>query len=504
MEKVSRVLLKIFKVLFGITVGYLFVCSLFVTATHEVFENGYKQEFSRVTAINPFVSIAMLILGIIVIYLFNIFLDKRKNLNIDRLTIIVSALSFILSVIYINLVHSIPAADQEFCLTAATQMNAGDYVAFERGKYLSNYPHLLGFVALERLLFKVFGDGNFMAVRYLNALVVPLIVYFGSKITGLITNEDKKARAFYLLFAGTCLPVFGYTLYVYGDMSGLAFSVVSIYMFLSALKDGKVRYYIGLFAFIALAIAMRKMALIVPIAMLVVMVLKLISGFNKRNLVTTALIVASIVCSLTCVKLIYLPNKVAENASIPTAATVDMGFNENGDYFGWYNYYELDILYANDCDEQLTKQQAWEEIKTIHVPQMLKHPKYAANFYFKKINSQWQSPMFQSIVSNANLYGLQNKFTMSLFFGTLGNIFDTYMKAYQMLLYLCMVLYIIFFVRKDEPYENFVIPIAMFGGFLLQIIWEAKGRYCFPYFVMLLPVFALSAKNIAENIKVKR
>ena len=93
---------------------------------------------------------------------------------------------------------------------------------------------------------------------------------------------------------------------------------------------------------------------------------------------------------------------------------------------------------------------------------------------------------------------------MSLFFGTLGNIFDTYMKAYQMLLYLCMVSYIIFFVRKDEPYENFVIPIAMFGGFLLQIIWEAKGRYCFPYFVMLLPVFALSAKNIAENIKVKR
>lgn len=504
MDKISQGLLKVFKILFALTVGFLFISSLFVTATHEVLQNGYKQEFSRISLTNPLLSIALLIIGIVFIYFFNKFLDKHKDLNINRLTVIVTILSFVVSILYINLVHTIPAADQEFCVTAASQINAGDFTSFEKGNYIANYPHLLGFVAFERLLFKLFGDGNFRAVRYFNAFMVPLIVFFGSKITGMLSNEDKKAITFYLFFSLTCFPIIGYTLFVYGDLAGTAFSVVSVYMFLKVLKRGKVGYYIGLCLFIITSITMRKMAIIVPIAMIVVILLRLISKFNKRDLLTGVLIIGSTVFSLFYAGLFYLPNKPAENASVPALATIDMGFNENGFFCGWYNYYELDIHYENDCDESLTNKQAWEEIKTVHIPKMVKHPRYATHFYFNKINSQWQSPMFQSVVSNANLYGLQNSFTMSLFFGKIGKLFDGYMKAYQILFYLCMSLYIIFFVKKEEPYENFVMAIAMFGGFLLQILWEAKGRYCFPYFVILLPVFAISAKKVAEAIKVKK
>ncbi|MCR4933236.1 MAG: hypothetical protein K6A29_03495 [Lachnospiraceae bacterium] len=503
MSKLSQGLLKIFRILFGLTVGFLFISSLFVTATHEVFENGGKQEFAHVTQANFLISIVMLVCGIVFLFLFNKLLKNHKDINVDRLTVIVSFISLIISIIYINTVHTVPAADQEFCVKAASEINAGNFHAFEKGNYLSNYPHLLGFVALERLLFKIFGDGNFASVRYLNALMVPLIVFFGSKITGILSDEDKRARVFFLFFSLTCLPIIGYTLYVYGDMLGIGLSVVSIYMFLKAVNTGKVGYYIGLAVSILLMIPMRKMLIVVPIAMLVVTVLRLIRKFEVKEIIISALIIISLVASLFYPKLFYLPEKPAENASVPTAATIDMGFNVNGDYYGWYNYYELDILYANDCDEEFTRQQAFEEIKTIHIPNLIKHHKFAANFYFNKINSQWQSPMFQAIVSNDNLYGLQNEVTMSIFFGKLGAIFDTYMKAYQILFYLCMALYILFFVKKEEPIENYVIPIAMFGGFLVQLLWEAKARYCFPYFVLLLPIFAVSAKKVADSIKVK-
>ncbi len=503
MSKLSQGLLKIFRILFGLTVGFLFISSLFVTATHEVFENGFKQEFARVTQANFLVSVLMLICGIAVCFLINKFLKNHKDINVDRLTIIVSLVSLIISIIYINMVHAIPAADQAFCVNAATQINAGDFSAFERGNYLSNYPHLLGFVALERLLFKIFGTENIMAVRYLNALMVPLIVFFGSKITGILSNEDKRARVFYLFFSLTCLPIIGYTLYVYGDMLGIGLSVVSVYMFLKAVNTGKIEYYIGLVVSMLLMIPMRKMLIVVPIAMLVVTALRMIRKFEVKEIIISALIIISMVVSLFYPKLFYLPEKPAENASVPTAATIDMGFNVNGDYYGWYNYYELDILYANDCDEEFTREQALEEIKTIHIPNLIKNPRFATKFYFNKINSQWQSPMFQAIVSNDNLYGLQNKVTMSIFFGKLGAILDTYMKAYQILFYLCMVLYIVFFVKKEEPIENYVIPIAMFGGFLVQLLWEAKARYCFPYVVLLLPIFAISARTIGEKIKFK-
>lgn len=34
-----------------------------------------------------------------------------------------------------------------------------------------------------------------------------------------------------------------------------------------------------------------------------------------------------------------------------------------------------------------------------------------------------------------------------------------------------------------------LLPFVYFiGGFLFQFIWEAKSRYCLPYFVFLIPV----------------
>ena len=36
-----------------------------------------------------------------------------------------------------------------------------------------------------------------------------------------------------------------------------------------------------------------------------------------------------------------------------------------------------------------------------------------------------------------------------------------------------------------------LLGIAFFGGFLFQLVWETKSRYCFPFFVFLLPLAAL-------------
>ena len=36
-----------------------------------------------------------------------------------------------------------------------------------------------------------------------------------------------------------------------------------------------------------------------------------------------------------------------------------------------------------------------------------------------------------------------------------------------------------------------LLGIAFFGGFLFQLVWETKSRYCFPFFVFLLPLAAV-------------
>ena len=51
-----------------------------------------------------------------------------------------------------------------------------------------------------------------------------------------------------------------------------------------------------------------------------------------------------------------------------------------------------------------------------------------------------------------------------------------------------------------------LLGIAFFGGFLFQLVWETKSRYCFPFFVFLLPLAAvgfITALRWAEDKSAK-
>ena len=45
-------------------------------------------------------------------------------------------------------------------------------------------------------------------------------------------------------------------------------------------------------------------------------------------------------------------------------------------------------------------------------------------------------------------------------------------------------------VYKKKKEILTIIPVAFIGGTLFHMIWEAKSRYVFPYFVFLIPIAA--------------
>jgi len=42
-------------------------------------------------------------------------------------------------------------------------------------------------------------------------------------------------------------------------------------------------------------------------------------------------------------------------------------------------------------------------------------------------------------------------------------------------------------VKKDSPILQHVLAVTIIGGFFFSIIYEAKARYIFPYYVMMFP-----------------
>ncbi len=496
MDRLSNILIKIFHYMFLILMAFLFVCSVFVTATHEHYENGSVQEFAKVTLNNVPLTVGLFLLGLAVVLLITRITDfclKKHDINTRVPALIVSILAAVLAILWINKTDIIPGADQAFCVQYASAINNGDYSAFEKGHYLSNYPHLWGTIAILRLLYKLFGDGNYDAFRYFTACTLPVLVYSGYKVTSILSEGNKKAEIFYLMAMLFNFPMYSYVLFVYGDLAGPAFGLLSLWMFLECLEKPNACKVVIFALSMFLAFALRKNVAIYAIAMLGVLVLRMIKKFKLKDLLLLVLIVASILFNTSIVKLFFLPEKLDESNSVPAAACIAMGFNWDNGYAGWYNYYELNIFAENDSDSDKASEAALNDIKSVYIPLYVHNPKYCLEFFFNKINSQWQSPMYQGIVTNNLLYGAQNDFVMSVYTGTFGKIFDTFMKAYQMLMYFFLTVLLFTNRKRNLPFSWYTPLIAVFGGFILSMFWEAKGRYILTYFFLLIPFFAMGA-----------
>ena len=57
-----------------------------------------------------------------------------------------------------------------------------------------------------------------------------------------------------------------------------------------------------------------------------------------------------------------------------------------------------------------------------------------------------------------------------------------------MIIYFGAFLYFVLAIDKENNVLQHLFAVALIGGFLFSIIWEAKARYMFPYYVMMLPM----------------
>ena len=77
------------------------------------------------------------------------------------------------------------------------------------------------------------------------------------------------------------------------------------------------------------------------------------------------------------------------------------------------------------------------------------------------------------------------------------------MNVLQSFVYAFSLLFFAIALIRDKENRSIVLTIGFIGGFLFSILWEASGRYAFPYFMLLIPLASGAAGTImetAENI----
>lgn len=393
-----------------------------------------------------------------------------------------------------------PIADQGMICAYANALNDGDFNGIWKGRYLARHDHLLGLTTLLRGLFLVFGRGNYMAFQYFNALMLPLIVFSGCQIVRKLSGNNGKVEMYYLVLIATCFPMYAYTAFVYGEVSSTAVVLAAAWLLLSCLEKFSVPKAVSLALIAGIAVQLRKNTLIILIAFGIVVLVRLLRKFDWKTLVTGLCVLAGVLLVQSMVKGIYRDVWDEEARAIPAFLYVAMGLHEPDGHPGWFDNY-VDIVFAENGDDvEVATEMAFENIKG-YLDRFREDPGYMWYFYKTKINTQWQAPMYQSIVMNNNIVREQSRIVQMIYNEEpLGGLIKLYMKAFQLFMYGCILLWLLTNWEKKMPIEKYVLLIAVFGGFLFSIIWEAKTRYIFPYLLLMIPYFSMGLKELTERL----
>lgn len=425
---------------------------------------------------------------------------KRKRLNL--ISIIISSFIFVVLLIWVLYTLIPPYWDQMQVYLDAQNFNNGDYSDMEY-TYLSMYPQQYGLIFFESLLLKIVNHYGFL--QGLNALFIALTIYLGTKLSVEISNS-AEAGFFGLCFLSTCFPLFYYVSFVYGDVFFIFSSVLVALLAVKFIKTGKPGYIIGGLATSLIMVPVRENSLIFLIALAILFVLYSMKNKSIRLIIVAPLFILLPLLSNKAIEG-YYENKGdidINEKEMPAINWIVMGLQ--GDPYseglvGYYNGFNYGVwsYYSGEKEAVI---EASKEVFDERIKEFKSNPKLAVTFFKVKAFEQWLDPFFESSQMTVSTDVDYNSIRLLYNSKTLG-IVRFYMNLFQTAVYLLAFIYIVFCMRRNNEFYSLVLAVGFIGGFLFSLIWEAKGRYTFPFFIMLIPLAASGLTSIINAVKHK-
>lgn len=474
----------------------LFLISLFITGSNN---QGLAIEYITFEYYS-FFYIALIAAAFgIVIFLLGLLYDKVfYKCNPNVLLGGACAISLLFGLYWVSSCGVAPQADQGEVVTCASLFNNGNFTPLHKGGYLAIYSHSLGLVTLMRGFFLIFGVGNYSSFQYFNTLMPPLIIFCGAQILRKLSRNDGLAEFYYLFLMLTCFPMYAYTPFVYGDLASTGTALLAAWFLLSCLEKFSLPKVIGLALASGIAVQLRKNTLIILIAFGIVVMISLFRKWKRETLITGLAILVGVVILQAVVNGIYRDVKDPKAEAMPAILWMSMGLHDTNGAPGWYDNYSYVMFTETDYDAETATQLAFEDIKE-HLNLFQKDPRYTLNFFMRKMSAQWQSPMYQCIVLNSNIARAQSRLVQMIYREEfLGQFVKWYMKAFQLFMYGSILFWLLSHRKDNMPIETYILLIAVFGGFLFSMIWEAKTRYILPYLLLMIPYFSMGIQELTK------
>ena len=402
----------------------------------------------------------------------------------------------------------------------------GDFTELtEPGGYLFIYPFQIGYVAIGQLLYLLFGASNYMVYQLLNIASILITIGLLHRITWELFENNRICHLMALL-SGTCLFLFVYATFVYGDIWSLAPETAALYLTIRYLKYHHVSDILWAGVMNGCAVVLKTNAYIALVAMVIILILDAVRSFavvdirgNKGS--TCKTICSRIVLALLLILLskgmtgginFAYAKMIGIDAmpkGVPSSTYFAMAMQEGAGEGGWYDGYNVNTYNQCGYDRGLTKQTAVNYIRR-RLADFESRPLHMGRFYIRKFLSQWDDPTFICMrnleLTSRHVEG-QPAIVYSIVYGMGRTIFQWIMNVSQNIIYLGAVLYCIgVIIRRKLDFTHAFLILFIFGGMLFHEVWEGSSRYVIRYYICMLPfaAYGLDAAYFKMKSLVKR
>ena len=420
-------------------------------------------------------------------------------------TVLLIALALI-GIVWSFLMKPIPISDQQVLFSSASNLVRGDLSALQNTSgyeyfYFVRFPFQFGYLSCLETLIRFFGEeGTLIVVPVLNVLML-ISGYAALLLTTQRLFHDNRVTFLTLFLLCVCLqPILACT-WIYGLIPALALSLWSVYFAVRFLQNGRKREIPMIALFAALGVYMKPNAWIIAAAIAVALLLHALKTRGWKPLVALVVLLGLCVPLPKIVQAAYEERiGVSFGPGYPMSSWMAMGMQDSWMAAGWYNSYSKEMYktYGTDLDAitARNKKDIAASLKSFS-----DDPKGAYAFYQEKFASQWNEPTLESIWISVvcDSYGERSKLARSFYDGRWpGVALEEAMGYAQQVVYVGFALSILILLRKRSA-EQLILPVAIVGGVLFHLLFEANSKYALSYLPLLLPYAAYGILDFGIN-----
>ena len=491
--KIYRNIISVFS--FAISV-YILILNLFCTC----FTTGDRFQMNYFSGdIIPFnlLAIALAVLGVI-------FCDKTKirefaNKHFTVIKLVLLSLIAVIGVMFTLSCGLGATADQIDVQNSVAELRNGNIDSFMPTKYMDIYPNQYGLATLSYLASFVVGTYNYTFFRIVNVIFLVLL-YSELSLIGKQIGLGKTSQLLIILTGVFYMPSTLYALYVYGNISALALSVLSVRLIIQAFEKDKALY--GILSAVAMffSCVFKSNQLIFAVGIIIYCLFKSVATKKYKKLVLIPALILSVWLSS------FIPTLVMRNLTgLPLNGGVSymsylaMGVQENDqNYPGGYNGFNAETYEEFGGDKAAQSAYATEVYKET-LAEMISEPGFFFNFFTRKQLHQWADPVYKAYMC---IQTCPQHDTAQWFCEFLrpNHVYPVliFFSFFQLIVWAGAVLFIWLGRKLKQMDEALILPMIFVGGFIFHTFWEAKSQYVFSYFVILFPVCLLGWRSFKE------